>query len=304
MDNLFRYRFHKSLELYGIALLIALSAVSLTQRVSAVQQPSSAARELLDPEGKPLPFRTNQAVEMFLQTAQVISSESIGEGITRPRKVLLEKDGVRMHAKFSDFHEERSQMKLSDGSTKFFFRDQAVFECAAYELGKLLGLDNIPPAVARRIRGKKGALQAWIEQAMTERGMREDKIEPPSSGIDRWRWMMQWQVIHFFDNLIYNEDRNRGNVVIASNWKLWMIDHTRAFRRWKQLIYPEKIRYCERNLFEKLQKLDETVVRERLKDFLIPYEIDGLLERKRLLVDHIQKLIAEHGSSDVLFTLR
>ncbi len=71
---------------------------------------------------------------MFLQTAQVISSESIGEGITRPRKVLLEKDGVRMHAKFSDFHEERNVKKLRDGSTKFSFRDQAVFECAAYEL--------------------------------------------------------------------------------------------------------------------------------------------------------------------------
>ena len=75
---------------------------------------------------------------------------------------------------------------------------------------------------------------------MTERSMREDKIEPPSSGIDRWRWMMQWQVIHFFDNLIYNEDRNQGNVLIASIWKLWMIDHTRAFRPWKRLLYPEK----------------------------------------------------------------
>ena len=119
MDNLFRYRFRKSLGLCGIALLIALSAASLTQRVSAVQQPSSAARELLDPEGKPLPFRTNQAVEIFLQTAQVISSESIGEGITRPRKVLLEKDGVRMHAEFSDFHEERNVKKYVTAAPNF-----------------------------------------------------------------------------------------------------------------------------------------------------------------------------------------
>ena len=46
------------------------------------------------------------------------------------------------------------------------------------------------------------------------------------------------------------------------------------------------------------------MVRAKLKDFLKPAEMNGLIERKRLLVDYIQKLIAEHGSSDVLFTLR
>ena len=213
-----------------------------------------------------------------------------------------------MHAIFRDVREEQSVKRLDDGSTSYFFRDQAGFECAAHELGKLLGLNNIPPSVPRKIkiggRSQKGALQAWIEETMTERAMRKEKIEPPSSGIDRWRWLMQWQVIHIFDNLIYNEDRNRGNVLIDPNWKLWMIDHTRAFRRWKGLLYPEKIRYVERTLWENLQKLDEAVVRERLKDFLNPFEINGLLERRHLLVELIQKLIAEHGEGGVLFTLR
>ena len=93
VDNPFSYFFRKSIALCEILLLVALSVVSLTQGASAAQQPRSVFRELIDPEGKPLPFQTDQEVEVFLQTAEVISSERIGEGITNPRKVLLKKRG-------------------------------------------------------------------------------------------------------------------------------------------------------------------------------------------------------------------
>jgi hypothetical protein len=33
-----------------------------------------------------------------------------------------------------------------------------------------------------------------------------------------------------FDQLIYNTDRNTGNVLYDTGWRLWGIDHTRAFR--------------------------------------------------------------------------
>ncbi len=143
-----------------------------------------------------------------------------------------------------------------------------------------------------------------MENTTTQKALREKNIEPPSGGIDRWRWIMQRQMIYIFDNLIYNEDRNLGNILIEPDWKLWMIDHTRAFRRWKELPNPEQIQYSERRLWEKLQELDETVVRAKLKDFLKPAEINGLIERKSLLVNHIQKVIDERGERDVLFTLR
>ena len=115
---------------------------------------------------------------------------------------------------------------------------------------------------------------------------------------------MQRQNIYIFDNLIYNEDRNLGNILIEPDWKLWMIDHTRGFRRWKELLDPDQIQFAERSLWEKLQALDETLVRERLEKFLIPAEMNGLIERKSLLVDHIQKLIDDRGEKAVLFTLR
>jgi hypothetical protein len=257
----------------------------------------------VDPDGKSLPFQSNEAVEEFLRTAEVVSTKRVGAGLNNPLKVLLEKDGIRMHAIFRDIHVDQNEIKLTDG-TKFFFRDDADFECAAYELGKLLGLDTVPPAVERKIRRTEGTLQVFVENTISNQERRKDKIPEPSGGIEYWRWMMQWQQIQMFDNLIYNEDRNPGNVLISPDGRLWMIDHGRSFRRWKQLPHPELISYLDRNVWEKLQTLDEAMVRERLKDYLQPYEMEGLLERRRLLVEHVEKLIEEQGAGGVLYTMR
>jgi len=282
----------------SIGLLVVLLAGSL----SAAQ--TSNSLRWLDPDGKPLPFQSYVEVEEFLRTADIVSRERVDEGLNRFQRVLLEKDGIRMHAIFRDVHVERSEMPLSDGRTSFFFRDDAIFECAAYELAKLLGLDTVPPVVERKIQRTEGTLQAWVENVNTERVLRATTGVPPSGGINRWRWIMLRQNIHIFDNLIYNEDRNIGNILIEPDWRLWMIDHTRAFRRWKQLLNPDQIQFAERSLWEKLQALDETEVRAKLKDFLRPVEINGLIERKGLLVDHIQKLIDDRGEKAVLFTMR
>ena len=286
------------------SLIFVAVFLTLALSVGSVPAQDSSSLSWLDPDGKPLSFQSNVEVEEFLRTAEIISRERIGEGLNNFLKVLLEKDGIRMHAIFRDVHVERSQMPLSDGKISFFFRDDAIFECAAYELAKLLGLDTVPPVVERKIQRTEGTLQAWVENVNTEKDLRETTGIPPSGGINRWRWIMQRQNIHIFDNLIYNEDRNIGNILIEPDWKLWMIDHTRAFRRWKELMNPEQVQFAERSLWEKLQVLDETEVRAKLKDFLKPAEINGLIERKGLLVAHIQKLIDERGEKAVLFTLR
>jgi len=286
------------------SLIFVAVFLTLALSVGSVPAQDSPALSWLGPDGEQLSFHSNEEIEEFLRTAEIISRERIGEGLNNFLKVLLEKDGIQMHAIFRDVHVERSQMPLSDGKVSFFFRDDAIFECAAYELAKLLGLDTVPPAVGRRIRRQQGTLQAWVENVSTEKAMREKTDVPPIGGINRWRWIMQRQNIYIFDNLIYNEDRNLGNILIEPDWKLWMIDHTRAFRRWKELMNPEQVQFAERSLWEKLQALDETVVRAKLKDFLKPAELNGLIERKGLLVDHIQKLIDDRGEKAVLFTLR
>ena len=272
--------------------------------LEVLEQKSSSSLSWIGPDGEQLSFRSNEEIEEFLRTAEIVSRKRVGEGINNPLKVLLEKDGIQMYAVFRDVRVQSNQMKMNDGTVKMFFRDDARFECAAYELSKLLGLDTVPPAVERKIQGKKGTLQAWVENVTTEKALRKTTDVPPSGGITRWRWIMQRQNIYIFDNLIYNEDRNLGNILIEPDWKLWMIDHTRAFRRWKELLNPDQIQFSERSLWEKLQTLDETLVRERLEKFLNPAEMNGLIERTGLLVDHIQKLIDDRGQKAVLFTLR
>jgi hypothetical protein len=269
-----------------------------------ILEPTPPSLSWQGPNGEVLPFQNNEEVEEFLRTAEIVSQKRVGEGINNPYKVLLEKDGIQMYAVFRDVRIQRNKRKMNDGTTKYFFRDDARFECAAYELSKLLGLNTVPPAVERKIRGKQGTLQAWVENVTTQKALRETTDIPPSGGIERWRWIMQRQNIYIFDNLIYNEDRNLGNILIEPDWKLWMIDHTRAFRRWKELVNPDKVQFAERSLWEKLQTLDETEVREKLKNFMNPAEMNGLIARTSLLVDHIQTLIDDRGQGAVLFTLR
>jgi hypothetical protein len=164
----------------------------------------------------------------------------------------------------------------------------------------MLGLDNVPPAVRRSLHGVDGSLQVWIENAMTEttRSIKK-KIPPP----DPVRWNRQMDIVKVFDSLIYNTDRNLGNLLIDSDWKLWMIDHTRAFRRYSDLQKPEKVQRCERRLFERMKHLEKNTLHESLKKYLREGEIDAILKRRDKLVAHIEQLIHERGEEAVLYTL-
>ena len=56
--------------------------------------------------------------------------------------------------------------------------------------------------------------------------MRTDKLTAPN----QVTWRQEYAILQVFDQLIYNTDRNLGNLVITTDWRVWMIDHTRAFR--------------------------------------------------------------------------
>jgi hypothetical protein len=132
--------------------------------------------------------------------------------------------------------------------------------------------------------------------------MEKERLEKGIEAPDGWRWLMQRQVMQIFDSLIYNEDRNIGNFLITKEWLLVLIDHTRAFRNYEKLKTPESLRYCDRNLLENLNSLNQQQLDEHLQKYLTRTQIRSLLKRRDLLVEHIEKLIAEHGSGNVLFT--
>jgi hypothetical protein len=56
-----------------------------------------------------------------------------------------------------------------------------------------------------------------------------------------------------------------------------------------------------RHFWGRLQNVDAAELRERLKPYLRPIEIDALLNRREIIVDMIHKMIAERGEANVLF---
>ena len=274
------------------------STSGVPQATAGVRRVEKEPRVWEGPDGKPLPFKGPEEILEFLRTAADLEWKSIGEGITGASRLLLEKDGVRMYAIFRDVQVYKRVMELADGTTAISFRDDAIFECAAFELSRLLGLYIVPPAVERGMRGKDGTLQAWVPGTMMEKERLEKGTDPP----DMWRWLMQRQVMQIFDNLIYNEDRNLGNILITKDWLLVLIDHTRAFRNYEKLLSPDSIRYCDRNLLENLKSLNLQMLQEHLGKYLRDTQIRALLKRRDLLVEHVHRLVQEHGSGDVLFS--
>jgi hypothetical protein len=254
-------------------------------------------RQWPGPDGNPLPFRSLDQVLDFLKTARIKEMRRTDEGVTGASRVLLEKDGVQMHAVFRDVSVSKQLMQFDSGKVEVGFRDDAIFECAAYQLSRLLSFNLIPPTIQRRLRGKSGTLQAWIEQAVMEKEL----FKKGETGPDKWLWSMQHQVQRIFDNLIYNVDRNLGNILYTPEWKMILIDHTRSFRLSHDLPNPGAIRYCERSLYESLIALERSRLDARLRPFLTASQIEAIMARRDKLVRHIDDLIEEHGEKDVLF---
>jgi hypothetical protein len=266
-----------------------------------VGKESAAGREprWRGPEGELLPFSDPVEVEGFLRTADIASVEDIPLGITKPKKLVLERDGVRSHAAYRYFHEEMVSFTDSGGRVIRSFRDSYINEVAAYETARLLGLDNLPPAVLRSVDGVAGSVQLWVEDAMMERERRENQILPPKEL--RVRFNRQLQDMRVFDNLIGNFDRNQGNMLIDKDWNLWLIDHTRSFRGVKALPEPERVRRCSRRLWRALNELDTAELERRLSPHLDKKSIQAVLVRRERLIRLLNERIAERGEERVLF---
>ena len=104
-----------------------------------------------------------------------------------------------------------------------------------------------------------------------------------------------------FAQLVYDTDRNLGNVLITEDWKLWMIDFTRAFRVFDDLENPKNLVRCDRQLLEKLKLLDAAVVEQKTKGHLTKGEVQALMARRDKILARFQKLIAQKGESEVLY---
>ena len=250
----------------------------------------------LGPDGEPLPFQSHEEVLGFLTKAKVLEKEELFAGTNRPYKILLEKDGVRAHAIFRTVDIRRDRVKI-DGKTHVDFHDSARYECAAYVISRHLRMNHVPPCVRRSLNRTDGTVQLWVEKAMTQLERREKDLPLPSSILlarDR-------QTMRLFDALIANIDRNQGNLMIDAKNRLWFIDHTRSFGVDTRVEDLSRLVWCDREVWEGLQKLHKKDLYKSLGKYVDGRRILALLERRNLLVAHFQDRIDSIGEGAVLF---
>ena len=237
-------------------------------------------------------------LEIFLREAKITAMAETETGITRPSKSTLETSELTHPALFKTVDIlKRGTTRFPDGSTEFNFQDSWKFEVAAYELDKMIGLDMIPATVERRYKGDRGSMQWWIDDARSELDRANDRIPYP----DPSAWAKMLYNMRLFDALIYNVDRNATNILISPDWRICLIDHSRSFRDNKELRAPEGLTRFSRSLLDGIRRLDQDMLKERLNDYLTPFQIRGILARRDLILEHAAKFVAERGEDVALY---
>jgi len=264
---------------------------------AAVEPHESAARVWLGPDGKPLPFHDEGEILDFLRTADVVSSKLMNVGINATQRLTLQKDGIVARAIFRVVHEEKLRKDLPTGPV-LNFKDSYKSEVSAYELSRLLGMNDVPPAVLRHWNDEDGSMQLFIEQGQMELDRFKEHKPLPNAKV----WLQLFDM-HVFDNVIGNIDRNQGNILYDRLGRLWLIDHTRSFSRSPRLPDASSVKRCSLGLWNALRRLDMAQLQAHLSDSLYKAEMKAVLERRDAVVHILQNEIAKRGRDAVLFDL-
>ena len=267
-----------------LALLLLIIAM-LSAPVYGRQQPAGAGSLV-----------TRSEREAFLARANFAPGSPADD---RPSWRAVLDDGTRRH---------EASVVTPDGSGPT--RGNYKFNLAAYELDKLLGLNMVPPSVERTVNGRQASVIWWLDDvAMNELDRRRKRINPPD--VDRWDG--QVQAVRVFDELISNTYRDTApplylntvwdNLLITTDWTVWITDHTGSFRTRQQLQDPDSLVRCPRSVLARLRELNRPRLQQILERYLSSQQLDALEVRRALLVTHFDDQIRSRGESVVLYDL-
>ncbi len=237
-------------------------------------------------------------IERCLEQGKVVKKVDTLTGVTRPDQLRLECDGETRLVVFKVVDEHRRGVtRLGGGKSELNFSDSFKYERAAYLLDRELGLNMIPVVVIRSYKGDEGAMVDWIEDASVQKQMTQTPTGPQMAELARQKATMR-----LFDALILNVDRRPENWLVDNEtWNLYLIDHGRAFRTQKSLPegFVDKKSRISRELYEKLQALDETQLVELFEGLITNAQVKALLARRDLIVEKIEGDLAIHGETVV-----
>jgi hypothetical protein len=275
-------------------LLLVLGLLLVPQRapVSAQAQPQAAAQ----------PELTRAEMREFLLKAKVTKSRDIGKGVTHPYRLTLTDGSYTHDAAFQSVDEQKNVANLTGSGggprVEMNFVDAYRYNLAAEALATMLGLEHMMPVhVEREWNRKRGSLSWWVDTMMDEGERLKKNLQPPN----QTEWNNQMYRMRVFASLTRDTDRNLGNVLITPQWKVMMIDFTRAFRLQAVLASDKDLAKCDRTVLAKLGELNKESIKAAVGDFLTNSEIDAVLKRRDLLVAHFNKMVAEKGEEAVLF---
>lgn len=273
--------------LWGVVVAVALAVPAWAQAPAPPVSAAPAAATLT---------RAEQAE--FLRTAKVVRSRQLSTGVTSPYRLTLS-DGVVTHdAGFQTVDERRAQADFGPRGVEYNFVDSHHFNLAAYLIAGMVGLDAMMPVTVHRSwNGRDGTITWWIDDAIEERTRRKEKREAPNKVL----WAQQMYKMRLFGVLVGDTDRNLGNVLITPDWKLWMIDFTRAFRLHAELKYPNDLPQVDRTVLARLRALDGAALKAATAHCLTEFEAQAVMKRRDILVAHFDALIKAKGSSGVLY---
>jgi hypothetical protein len=238
--------------------------------------------------------------ERFLLEAEIVKTEDAPGGVTGSLRATLRLGGVTHEANIQTIDEFVGQKRVGH-TTEIDFRDSYRNNVAAYRLDRMLGLGMIPATVVRKHDGRQAAFTWWVDDMlMLEKERFTKKLPAP----DTEAWNRQVWVVRLFDQLIFNFDRKAGNLVIDRGWRVWMIDHRRAFKLARHLGNPRLLGdSCERDLLAALRTLRAPALKAEMKDLLSDGQVEGLLARRDAIVAYYDRMIADRGEAAVLFDL-
>jgi hypothetical protein len=273
-------------KLVPLLLLLSFPALSYSQ----VAAPAPSAELSVD------------QIRVFLKNAKVTKVRDTTKGVTAPRRLTLSNGSITHDAVFQAIDEHKTVANLGGGgrqaSTELNFVDSYKYNIAAYEIARLLGLDHMMPVyVERRWNGQTGSISWFVPTLMDESDRLKKKIEPPNAT----DWNQQMYRMRVFSSLVRDTDRNLTNVLITHEWKVMMIDFSRAFRLQPELMHQKDLPKIDRRLFERLEALTREEITGAVKDYLLKREIDSVMVRREMLVAHFKKLIADQGEAKVLY---
>jgi hypothetical protein len=223
--------------------------------------------------------------EEILRTAEVVSHEDIGMGVTESVKVTLRHEGETLHAIFKP---------IRRGRHKGFWESYQA-EIAAYRMDRILDLDMVPPTVKRDISIHRGSLQLWVDGCRLFAEAQEASQSPI--------WMRQYATMRLFDLLIHNDDRNQQNILVDPHPHIILIDHSRAFITGTKIFekpgkYPVKF---DRAIVEKIKSLDLEGLKTQLGSLLSENQLKDVIKRRDLLLQHLDQVIEQRGEASVFF---